>query len=257
MPWAAAGAVAAGVGSIAGGLIQGGAASSAAKAQEAAQQKTLNWVQQVYGNTQSNLSPFITGGQNALSSLLGFYGLPGGNASGAQQAYQQFQNTPFYQFPLQQANLATNRQLAASGLSNSGAALRDVSQLNAGYASQGLSGYLSGLTGLAGSGQNAASSLGGIGVGTGAQIGAANTQSGQAASAGIIGGANATNSAISGSLGALTNNSALTGFQTAYNNLGGSSYGPINGSAPGSIAGGGTGTVSGGEGGGSIWGNTP
>jgi hypothetical protein len=255
MPWAAAGAAVAGVASAAGGILGSNAASSAAKAQQQSQQNTLNWIQQVYGNTQNNLSPFVNTGQQAQSQLAGFYGLPGGNASGATQGFSQYMNTPFYQFPLQQANLATNRSLAASGLTNSGAQLRDVSQLNAGYASQGLSQYLSGLGSLASGGQSAAAQLGSIGVGTGAQIAGANTAYGNAGAAGIIGSTNAINTGIGSTVGSLTNPNALNGFQTAYNNLGGSSYGPPNGSAPGSIPGGGTGSVPGGEGGGSLYGN--
>ena len=228
MPWAVAGAAVAAGGSIIGGMNSASAAKSAASAQEQSQQNTLNWIQQVYGNTSTNLSPFISGGQQAQQSLLGFYGLPGGNASGETQAYSQFQNTPTYQFPLQQANLATNRSLAASGLTNSGAALRDVSQLNAGYASQGLNSYLSGLSGLAGSGQSAAAQLGSVGVGTGAQIATANTASGNAAAAGLIGSANATNAGISGAAGALGSPSAINSYQSLFGNQSGSAYGAGN-----------------------------
>lgn len=169
------------------------------------------------------MQPNISTGQQALSQLSGFYGLPGGNSGGAQQAYSQYQNTPFYQFPLQQANLATNRSLAASGLSNSGAALRDVSQLNAGYASQGLGQYLSGLTGLASSGQNASGTLGSVGVGTGQQVGAANTAFGNAGAAGTVGSASSLNSAISGVGGALSNPNTINSLQTLF---GSSSYSP-------------------------------
>jgi hypothetical protein len=258
MPWiagvAAAGASA--VGSIASGVIGSNASASAAKEQQQSQQNTLNWIQQVYGNTQTNLSPFINTGQQALSSLSGFYGLPGGNASGASQAYSQYQNTPFYQFPLQQQTLATNRTLASAGLSNSGAALRDISQLNAGYASQGLGQYLSGLTGLAGTGQSAAGQLASAGSGTYSGIGAANQAFGNAGAAGTVGGANALTSSISGVGGALSNPNTISALQTAFGGSS-SSYGPANGSAPGSLAGGGTGIVPGGQGGGSLYGNGP
>jgi hypothetical protein len=222
----------------------------------AAQQKTLNWIQQVYGNTQSNLQPYIGTGTSALSALSGFYGLPGGSTSGATQAYQQFTNTPTYQFPLQQANLGANRALAASGLTGSpGAIGRTVGQLDAGYASQGLGQYLSGLTGLAGSGQNAASSLGSIGVDTGAQIGAANTAIGSAQAAGTIGSTIAINQGIGGALGPIIGNSGNSSYSS------GGLIGQLSslfggGNATGSIPAGGTGMVPGGEGGGQLYGNS-
>jgi hypothetical protein len=210
VPWAAAAVSAAG--SIGGALIGSSASETAAKEQAAQQQQTLDWVKQNYGNTQGNLQPYIGAGQSALQSIQGFYGLPGGNASGATQAYNQFQNTPFYQFPLQQANLATNRTLAASGLSQSGGALRAVGQLNAGYASQGLSQYLSGLGNLASGGQNAATSLGNIGLGTGSQIGQANTNTGNAQAIGTIGSANAINQGIGSLVPQLTGNSGSSSY---------------------------------------------
>lgn len=214
MPWAAAGAVVSAAGSIGGGLIGANASESAAKAQEQAQANTLAWIKQNYGNTQGNLQPYIGAGQSALQSIQGFYGLPGGNGGGATQAYNQFTNTPFYQFPLQQANLATNRTLAASGLNQSGGALKAIGQLNSGYASQGLSQYLSGLGNLANSGQSAAAQLGSIGVGTGAQIGQANTNIGNAGAFGAIGSAGAINNGIGQLIPQLTGNSGTSSYNS-------------------------------------------
>jgi hypothetical protein len=212
---------------VAGSLIGANASSKAAAQQAQQQQNALNWVQNVYQNSANNFQPYIGAGQQALQSILGFYGLPGGNAGGATQAFNQFTNTPFYQFPLQQANLATNRALAASGLIGSGGALRDISQLNSGYASQGFGNYLSGLTGIAGSGQQATAQLGGIGVQTGPQVSQALTGIGNAQAAGTIGSTNALTGGIGGAIGSLTNPNAISGFQNAFNNLGvgQSSYG--------------------------------
>lgn len=221
MPWAAAGAVIGAAGSIASGVMGANAAEDASKRQQQSQQDTLNWIKNVYSGSEKNLQPFIGGGQSALGSLMGFYGLPGGNSGGAQQSFQSFQNTPFYQFPLQQANLETSRALAASGLIGSGAQLRDVSKLNAGYASQGFGQYLSGLGGLANSGQNAASSLGNIGNSAGGIVGGANTQYGNAGAAGIMGANNSLTSGMGGAIGALTNPNAISAFK----GLSQSSYG--------------------------------
>lgn len=223
MPWGplVAGGVAA-AGSIGSGILGANAAGDAAKMQQASQRQTLDWLQQVYGKTKQNLQPFIGAGTQALPALQSFYGLPGGRGSGAIGQYQQFTQTPFYQFPLQQANLATKRALAASGLTGSGGELRDLSQLNAGYASQGLGQYLAGLTGMIGTGQNAATSLGGIGTQTGSLIGAANTNFGNAGAQGIYNSANSMNRGVQNALPFLTGGSGGGGTgQSSY----GSPYG--------------------------------
>ena len=116
MPWAAVGGAVAAGGSILSGILGGSAAKSAANQQAQQQRNTLDWIRNVYGQAGSNLQPFIGTGADALAALKGFYGLPGGNVGSAGQAFSSFQGTPFYQFPLAQANLATNRAMVASGL---------------------------------------------------------------------------------------------------------------------------------------------
>lgn len=188
-------------GAIFGGINSMNAAKSSAAAISAAIQQGLNFGQGVYNTAQQNLSPYVTGGQGALSSLLGFYGLPGGNPGGATAAFNQFTQTPSYQFPLQQGNLALNRQLASTGLIGSGGALKDAIAYNQGYASQGLGGYLSGLSGIAGSGQQAAGTIGQIGSSVLGPLMQGYETQGGAQGAGIIGSANALNQMLSSLLG--------------------------------------------------------
>lgn len=221
---------------MAGGLIGANASENAAKQQAQQQQNTLNWIQNVYGQAGNNLQPFIGAGQSALSSLQGFYGLPGGNAAGAAAGFQNFQSTPFYQFPLQQANLATNRSLAASGLTNSGGALRDLSQLNAGYASQGLGQYLSGLGTLAGGGQSAVSQLAGVGIGTIPGVGNAYTGIGNAQAAGTVGAFNSASSGFSNALPFLAGTPGANPSQSSYGN-GTPAGGGLIGAASGQFSG--------------------
>jgi len=205
MPFGAVGAAIGGIGSIIGGIQSSNAAKSSANAQSAEFQKSIDFTQGVYNQGQTNLNPFIGAGTSALQSLLGFYGLPGGNASGASQGFSQFQQTPFYQFPLQQSTLATNRALAASGLIGSGGQLRDLSQLNAGYASQGLTGYLGGLGGLVTGGQGAAQSLLTGGNNAANNLLQGYTGQGNAQAAGIVGSNNALQKGIQSGLTPLTN----------------------------------------------------
>jgi hypothetical protein len=220
MPWI--GGVAVAGASLIGSGLQYSAAQNASKEQQNAQQNTLNWIKDVYGEAQTNQQPYINTGTSALSALAGFYGLPGGSTSGASAAYQQFTNTPYYTFPLQQETLATNRALAASGLSQSGGALRDLSYLNAGYASSGLSNYLSGLSGLSTTGENAVTNLSNAGTQTYSTTGSANTASGNAAAAGTIGSTNAITNGLGTSTAALTNQTVLNSL--GLGGLSGSSY---------------------------------
>lgn len=239
-----------GVGSIIGGIQSAKAARGAADAQSAAFQKSIDFTQSVYNQGQQNLNPFIGSGQSALQSLLGFYGLPGGNASGASQGFSQFQQTPFYQFPLQQSTLATNRALASSGLIGSGGQLRDLSQLNAGYASQGLTGYLGGLGGLVQGGQGAATSLLQGGNTAANNLFQGYQGQGNAQAAGIIGSNNALQQGIQNGLLPITNSLFGNGIPntsgSAYGGGGGLIGGLLNSfgggsSGNGAIAGGGQG----------------
>lgn len=212
---AAAGVAAAG--SIGGALIGAGAQSSAASKEQQAELDALQFQKGVYGTAQGNLNPFIKTGQNALYSLSSLYGLGGApgqpnTGQGAEQGFLNYTNTPAYQFPLQQGELAANRGLAATGLSGSGAAAKALTQYGQGYASQGFNSYISQLAGLAGLGQTSASSLGGIGTGVGSQVGSSYGQYGAAGAAGTIGSTGSILGGLQGSLGALTtggNNSVL------------------------------------------------
>lgn len=198
----AVGALASAGSSIAGGIMGGNAAKKAAGQEASSIQQGINYLQSNYNTTASNLQPFIGGGTQAMNTLLGFYGL-GPNPQGAQAGFNQFQQTPFYQFPFQQGMLGVNRALAASGLIGSGAALKEGAQFAQGLASSGLGTYLSGLSGLAGSGQNAATSLGQIGAGVGQNVLGATSNQGLALGGGITG----------------SNNALQQGFQNAFGPL--------------------------------------
>lgn len=231
--------------SIFGGISAANAAQTAAAQQAQEYGQALGFQQQVYGNSQTNLQPWIGGGQQALTSLLGFYGLPGGNASGATQAFQQFQNTPTYQFGLNQGMLGVNRQLASSGLIGSGAALKDAVGYNQGYASQQLGSYLQGLSGISGGGLQAGAALGGLSNTAAGTMLQGYTGLGNAQGAGTIGANNALNQGIGNSLPYLfgtpgTGNTSYGGGAGGAGSQGGYGGGVI-GSALNSFFGGGGG----------------
>ena len=228
MPWAAAGLAAA---SIASGALSASAQSSAASQEQQYLEQALQFQEGVYGTAKGNLQPYATTGQGALyglSSLLGLGGRPGqpNTGLGAQQGFQDYTQTPGYQFGLQQGNLGANRALAAAGLTGSGAQAKALTQYNQGYASQGFNNYLSQLSSLAGMGEQAGASLGQIGTGVGSQVGTSAGGIGAAGAAGTIGSANSLTAGFGGALGALNspanNNSPLAQL---LGSLGSSSYG--------------------------------
>ncbi len=193
-----------GAGSLASGLLGSNAAGNAASAASQAQQNALNFEKGVYNTAQTNLSPNISTGQNALYSLGSLYGLNGGTASNqANAAFQNYTQTPGYQFPLQQGELAVNRQLASQGLTDSGAQSKDLNNYAQGYASQGFGNYANQLQQLAGMGQNAALGLGGIGSSAGSQVAGSSTALGAANMGGILGQNSALQSSLTNGLTAL------------------------------------------------------
>jgi hypothetical protein len=217
-----------------------GAAGAAAGSEVAQQQKALAYQQGIYGTAQQGLQPYIGAGQNALSYSLGALGLPGGQPGGPQAAFSAFQQTPGYQFPLQQGNLALQRQLASMGLQGSGAALKDSIGYNQGYASQNYQNYLQQLLGVAGSGQAAVGTLGQIGMGISGQQSNTLTNIGNAQAGGIMGANNATQTGLGQAIGTLTsgsfgNSTANSPLSQILSLLGQSSYGPSASGSPAAL----------------------
>lgn len=69
--------------------------------------------------------------------------------------YSAFTDSPDYQFALQEGNRSVNQGLAARGMSNSGAAMKELTRYGQGMASQQLGNYTNRLASLAGIGQTA------------------------------------------------------------------------------------------------------
>lgn len=225
---AIAGSAVAGIaGSAISSSASAGAAKSAAKTQaqtaatESAQQLNLGW--DAYnadvanaGTAAAQLDPYAAEGQTALGTLnnnLGYLTTP------FTPTAAQLEQTPGYQFTLQQGLLSTQNAAAAQGLGVSGAALNAASAYSTGLAqntyAQDASIYQTNqqqignlLTGMVANGQNAATSQAQV-LQTGqtnasnALTGQSNASAGtaltgaQAVAAGDIGAANATSGAIS------------------------------------------------------------
>jgi hypothetical protein len=148
-------------------------------------------------------NPYVQGGSQAQGALNSLYGLNGNGAQAAAQA--NWQNTPGYQFQLQQGTGALQNSAAAAGgllNGNTGEALQQYGQ---GLANTAYQQYLGNLQNQVGTGQNA--------------LGAQSNLYGQASIANQAPGmykAQNANSGIGGLLGSL--------FPTVSNNQNGSNY---------------------------------
>jgi hypothetical protein len=191
MPWAAA---AAGVASVAGGLISSSGAQSAANTQAQAATEAARVQKQMFDTTQANLQPWMQGGGNALTALQQALGIgPGGGGSVNPSGFQQ---SPGYQWQMDQGLTAVENSAAAKGGLSGGNTLKALQSYGTGLANQDWYNYLGQLGGLSASGQNAAANLGGIATTTGQGIGNSLITAGNAQAGGIAGSTNALTGAI-------------------------------------------------------------
>lgn len=157
-------------------LYSGYAGSQAAKQMASAQLASTNAAlaqqQKQYDQTQANLSPFLASGQAANNSLQGLLGLNVGNTASSvgssgqidpNKQLEALQNTPGYQFQLEQGNRTMNQNMAAQGGLFSGQALKAAQQFGQGLANNTYQQALQNYGNVAASGQNAAVGLGTFG----------------------------------------------------------------------------------------------
>lgn len=181
------------------GQIQSDAAKQAAALQ-----------QQQMAQNQSNMQPFISGGQGASNMLQSFYGLGGDQALG-QSALARFQQSPDYQFALKGGSDALDNSAAARGGMISGNQIRAQTEYGQGLATQNLGNYLSRLSGMSGQGITAAGA-----------IASPNTMGAAYAGKDIMGGATAEAAGNNGMIAGL--NSGINQL-SLYNQMNKSSYG--------------------------------
>lgn len=254
----AAGAAIAAVGSIVASNNSSHAAKSAANTQAAAADRASQLQMDQFNKMQQNLQPYMQAGQTGMGGLLGILGLPGGSNAGSAGGLAGLLSTPFsfdpskldqtpgYQFALEQGMKALNNQNSAQGLNQSGAQQKGLLQFATGLANQtygdqynralqqfsanyGLaSDQANRLAALTGMGQNAAAGVGNAGLQTGSNMANLLTGAANAQAAGQIGSANAMNGALSG----ISNNAMLYsmlrgngGFGGGMGNTGGGSSG--------------------------------
>ena len=228
MTWWAAGTAVVGVaGSLFGAREQKKAAQQNAAASLA-----------MYQQTQQNLEPYRALGSEGASRLRDLMGINSGqpldmNAPLVRRfGMQDFQQSPAYQFNLQQGQMAIDKASNARGRLYNPATLQDIAKYSQGLASnefqnsynmynQDQGNLWNKLYSLVGTGQNAAAQTGGFGA---AATQAANDWRGQGANAGAAGIMGATN-AITGGMRSAYDNYLMDQLQRqqqgTYSNSGG------------------------------------
>ena len=150
------------LGGILSGLLGSSASRRASNAQTAAAQQSLDFNKQVYSDISNNFAPYLQSGlqgQQAYNSLLGLGAAPAG--------FQGYQQSPGYQFQLNQGLDAAQSSAAARGGLMSGKTLADLNTYGQGVANQDYQTYLNRLQGIGTQGQAAAGIVGSANAWTG------------------------------------------------------------------------------------------
>jgi hypothetical protein len=130
-------------GGILGGILQSGAAG---KAQAQAQQQ--------FQQQRADLAPWRTTGGQALGASADLLGLNGPDAAAA--AMGNFQQSPGYQWSMDQGTRAVDAGAAARGMLRSGAEIKAQQTFGTGLADQEFTNYYNRLAGLSSLGESAA-----------------------------------------------------------------------------------------------------
>ena len=152
---------------IGGQLLGGLFGSRAAREQRRAAERQAAMLAQQQAQTRADFQPYMDLGQGALGRM----------AAVDEGNFSAFEQSPDFQFAMQQAMRANDRSAAARGSLFSGGADADRMELASGLASQNLQNYLGRMMQQAQMGQSAAGSVGSLGAQLmGAQAGAVGAQ---------------------------------------------------------------------------------
>ncbi len=225
MSWVAAGIAG---GTIVGSLIGAKASKDSANTQAEAADRASQVQLQMYNQTRGDLAPWLQQGQMSLSQLGGLTS-PGG-ALTKPFTLNDFQESPAYQFNLQQGQKAIENAASKNKTLYAPATLQDVGRFSQGLASNEFQNAMSNYYGfqdrlfnrlysMSGSGQNAAAQTGAFGTNAAGQMGDAITGGAAARAAGQVGVANSINGGIGQGINAYMMNQILSRNQAPSTSL--------------------------------------
>lgn len=135
MPAAAIGAI----GAVAGGVASGKGASRAAQLQADATNKQTQALQAMYETNKGLMMPTYNNGAAAQARQQTLLGLSGGDGADAQKILA---DSPGYRFSVEQSMKAANAGAYASGMGNSGAAMKALQDRGNSLATQNYNNYV-------------------------------------------------------------------------------------------------------------------
>jgi hypothetical protein len=191
------GAAVLGAGVISAGAGLAASANAASTAQNVANENNA-LESQIYQSNKALETPYIQSGNAADKELQGFLGL-GGNPAATKAAFDNYLKSTGYQFNYNQGLSAVNANMAAKGLTTSGANEKALEQYGTGLADEYGQQYEQNLQGLTNTGAGAANALAGEGENYAAQVSQNNNNAGSvAANAGLAAAGQVTGALSSG-----------------------------------------------------------
>lgn len=179
--------------SLGGAILQSNAAKAAAADQTAASNAAIAESRRQYDTTRSDLMPWLQQGTAAVGRLGDLLGTSGKSLTPEQIMAMD----PGYQFRLGEGNKAISNLAGSRGMTNSGATLKALTRFGQDYASNEYGNIYNRLAGVAGTGQQAGTTIGGFGAQNANTIGGYMTGAANARGAAGIGAANAYGGALS------------------------------------------------------------
>lgn len=191
--------------SLVSGVVSAGAASQAAGVQASAADKALALQEQTIAQAREDAMPWMQAGESALNQYMAEIGIDTGQNAAQIEAGTAFQETPGYQFNVQEGEKGVLNNLAALGMRKSGTALKALTRFREGLADQYYGNYLNRLGQASGMGQQQANTMGSLTVNAGTNMANTIQDAGAARASGYVGGANAWTNALTGVANNATN----------------------------------------------------
>lgn len=200
-----------------GDIVAGYFGYKGAQEQAKAAKQGQKLTKQMYDQNRSDMLPWLEAGKTSLADLQGELG-------------STYEASKGYQFQLEEGNKNALSNLAALGMSNSGAALKRLTEFGQGLAAQDYGNWYNRKAGVAGAGQTQSSALGQLGQNYGQNMSNLYNLQGAAKGSGYVALGNGLGNAVNDAFG-------MFGARTGQGQMG-ASLSPMNYSAYTSGAGG-------------------
>ena len=176
--------------SIYGANKSAAAAEKAAGIQAAASRDATKEYKRQYNQSRKDMMPWLEAGRQSLADIQSSLG-------------STYQESEGYKFQVKEGEKAALSNLAALGMTNSGSALKALTEYRMGLASQDYGDWYNRKAGIAGAGQTQSQALSNTGQRYAGMIGGSIQDEATARASGYVGQANALNSGIDNALGFL------------------------------------------------------